>query len=192
LKTARRKRRINWLEIKRYYIEGVIDPKRGRHVFPTLDQVAERFHASKSSVYHRAAEEGWTRLRAEYLQRIAETAREETARHIAEALSETQVTLAVRAFQRFSEIADAAHRMLIDSDSLKPQGLKALVETMKIAFEQQRLILGQAQGHTTLNVKVSDWRNEIVAALKRRQISADEVREALGEEAEELLERAGL
>lgn len=182
--------RIDWIAARRYYVEGYLDPETQRHVFPTLEEVAAKFGASVSAVRHRAAAERWTEQRTQFLHAIAQRSQEEAARRIAEEIGETQVTLAVRAFRRFLEIEEAASSLL--SESLGPRNLKVLAETLKTCFEQQRLILGMTLERTALDVKVTDWRVELAEALKRRWISADEVRKALGEDAEELLKQAGI
>lgn len=203
LRETKRKRRIDWLAARRYYVEGWVDSKTQRHEFPVLEEVAAKFGAGIRTVEEHSSKEDWPGQRAEFLRRIAVDSQAAIARRVAEELGETVVTLALRAFRRFRVIEDAAFAKLAKLDAqgrptgqpnldLKPNDYRALVETIKTAVEQQRLILGMVTDRTAVDVKLSDWRTELIEALRQGKLTAEELREALGDDAEEILEKAGV
>lgn len=174
--------RIDWLAARRFYVEGFIEPKTHRHCFPTLREVAERFGVGVRTVEERSSKEGWPGLRAEFLREIAVNSQEIAARKIAEEIGETQVTLVLRTFRKFHELAETAYSLLRYPSALRPRDLKTIAETIKIAVEQQRLCLGLVSDRKAYEISVEDWRLELVQALREGRLTVEELREALGEE----------
>ncbi|GEM_PF-4692995 len=186
---SKRKRRPDWLRIQRAYVEGCLDGDR--HTFPSLAELSERFGVPLRTIEEHSRLEDWPGQRAAFLRRIAAESQAEIARCLAEELSESCVTLAVRAFRRFSDIADAAYQLLKDSTDLKPRDLKVICETIKTAVEQQRLALGLTTDHKSYEISVEDWRSELIRALKEGRLTPEELEAALGrEEAQEILAQA--
>lgn len=75
----------NWPAIRHEYLAGYID-ENGAHQYYTLEQIAERYGLSHSTLLHRSSDEGWKAKREEFQGRIYREAIEKFEGQLSERL----------------------------------------------------------------------------------------------------------
>jgi len=139
----------NWPEIKSAYVEGYVDDS-GAVVWPTLDQCAQDFNVSISTLRKRAAHEDWSEEKNAYRQNLEQARQERKIDVLADKATkfDEQVFKAAEAGLRHVQGHFLKYQdQLIESEGRNPMNLRYLNDLGNALEKFQRigrLALGEA------------------------------------------------
>ncbi len=181
-------RRIPWDEIKAAYTLGWED-EAGNRVYPTCRDIEKRWGISSRTLADRIKAEKWNELREQNQRAIAARAQQKTVETVGDALAEINllsVEGALEAMQIAREGARECGKLL---EELRAQDKNSVAVLCQIASASKRYceVLSEAlktarlaAGQSTDNIAVSDWRKEIVQAVREGIVTREEVERELG------------
>ena len=185
---------IKWEPIKEAFIQGEL--LHDRREFPTLHQLAQRFGVSWSAITKRSAREKWILQRETFLNDLEKKGRELVVQRIAEQ-GETVDIFGERSYKRFKFIESLAFEKkkkkgkdgkLSDEANIDidPYRLRAIVETIIMANEQQRMYHNLLAKHqpeeaelagVTYEQRVTLLWSEIQKKIKQAQDKKEDIKE---------------
>jgi len=196
---------VPWVSLKNDYIFGVQDEKTGAIIYPTYASLGKKYNVSPKHIAGRATRENWMYLRKQHQDEVLKKAQEKTVELLSDRLMKLNED-ALSGAQELLSIARHGIREYLEQmravRSEQGLGNKERAEILRnlagAAGVYGKLLEGAlrvgrlAAGSSTENVAVavSDWRSQIIQAMREGILTKQEVEAALGPVAEELYIKA--
>ena len=183
-------KRYDWSKVKAEYVEGTRDDQ-GNIVWPTLEQLAQRYSLSFSTVQKRAARERWAEERKIFGRKVEEARREKKSEALASEAAQfdaevlriaraaiTQVTahlaLAAKVYRETGEPMDAAEldRLSRALERLQRAGRLALGEATH-SMELQGRVARKYEIEIVERIVSDPEAREVARELFRRAVNCD-------------------
>jgi len=140
--------KINWEEIHNSYTFGT--QKDGKIEFPTLKDLADKYHISPFTIRKHSSKEKWSEDREQFLKETRQKSQQKIVEKISEDLVPYDVDLFKEAKRRFEE----SKALLIR----KPTDFLIIVNALKGSKDIENSILGEGttEGRTIFTIEVLD------------------------------------
>jgi len=138
--------RYNWKEIKKCYIEGIVDDE-GVLYYPVLQELADKFGPSMRSMVRHSSDGNWELERKIFQKRVEERRREKKTEVLADEASKFDsevLTIASMALFQIKSIFETSLERTVESDTyMTLDYIERLARALKNYQTAGRLALGE-------------------------------------------------